>query len=129
MSNADPRDLSDEWAEPALKSNRKAARRELEQYVDAICSRLPGWACHTLVWLRQPSRWAARIVAAFLLLLGGLLAFLPVLGLWMLPLGLIVIAQDLPFLQQPLLRAFRWADHRSKAWRQLHATSRTGRPG
>ena len=103
------------------------ARRELEQYVDAICSHLPAWACRTLVWLRKPSRWAVRIVAALLLVLGGLLAFLPVLGLWMLPLGLIVISQDLPFLQRPLLRAFRWADHRSRAWRQMHASSGTSR--
>jgi hypothetical protein len=67
-------------------------RHELEQYVDAICAHLPGWACRTLIWLREPSRWPVRIVAAVLLVLGGLLAFLPVLGLWMLPLGLIVIA-------------------------------------
>jgi fatty acid desaturase len=129
MPSADRSDIYEVPASVAAGLSREAARRELEQYVDAICSHLPGWACHTLVWLREPSRWAARIIAAFLLILGGLLAFLPVLGLWMLPLGLIVIAQDLPFLQQPLLRAFRWADRRSKAWRQLHATSRTGHPG
>ena len=98
-------------------------RRELEQYVDAICAHLPGWACHTLIWLREPSRWAVRIVAALLLVLGGLLAFLPVLGLWMLPLGLIVISQDLPFLQRPLLHVFHWADRRSRTWRQMHAGS------
>ena len=104
-----------------------SARRELEQYIDAICSHLPAWACHTLVLLREPSRWAVRIVAALLLVLGGLLAFLPVLGLWMLPLGLIVISQDLPFLQRPLLHAFRWADRRSRTWRQMHASSGTSR--
>jgi hypothetical protein len=56
------------------------------------------------------------------LVVGGLLSFLPVLGLWMLPLGLIIISQDLPALQRPLLRVFQWADRRSKAWRRPAAS-------
>ena len=108
---------------PADISNASAvdAQRELEGYVDAICGRLPAWFCSWLVWLRRPSRWPIRIVAALAMLIGGLLSFLPVLGLWMLPLGLIIIAQDVTSLQWPLLRAFRWADRRSKAWRRMHA--------
>jgi hypothetical protein len=31
---------------------------------------------------------------------------LPVLGIWMLPLGLLLIAQDVPLLQKPLVAAF-----------------------
>ena len=98
-------------------------QRELERYVDAICARLPEWFCRMLVWLRRPSRWPVRIAVSLLLVIGGFLAFLPVLGLWMLPLGLIVISQDLPFLQGPLLRAFQWVDRRSRAWRRMHATA------
>jgi hypothetical protein len=39
-------------------------------------------------WLRLP------LGAAFLL--GGLLFFLPLLGLWMLPVGLMLLAEDIP---------------------------------
>ena len=99
------------------------AQRELEGYIDAICARLPAWFCNWLVWLRRPPRWPVRILAALALSIGGLLSFLPVLGLWMLPLGLIIIAQDVTSLQRPLLRAFRWADRRSKAWRRMHAAT------
>ena len=127
MLSAESREACDPSAETAANRDREAVRRELEQYVDAICTHLPQWACRALVWLRKPSRWAVRIVAALLLVLGGLLSFLPVLGLWMLPLGLIVISQDLPFLQRPLLHAFRWADRRSRKWRQMHASSATNR--
>ncbi len=35
-----------------------------------------------------------RIAVALLLILGGIFSFLPVLGLWMLPLGLMLVAQD-----------------------------------
>jgi hypothetical protein len=34
-----------------------------------------------------------------LLILGGLLFFLPILGIWMLPLGLLLLAEDLPVLR------------------------------
>ena len=33
-------------------------------------------------------------------MLGGIFSFLPLLGVWMLPLGLLLIAQDVPFLQK-----------------------------
>jgi hypothetical protein len=38
----------------------------------------------------------------------GFVGFLPVLGFWMLPLGLILIAQDIPPLQPPLARLVAW---------------------
>lgn len=45
------------------------------------------------------SQWA-RIVLGILLIFGGLLGFLPVLGFWMLPLGLLVLSVDLPFVRR-----------------------------
>jgi hypothetical protein len=36
---------------------------------------------------------ACRIPLAILLIFGGIFSFLPVLGLWMLPLGLVLFAQ------------------------------------
>jgi hypothetical protein len=35
-----------------------------------------------------------------------------VLGLWMLPLGLLLFAQDVPFLQQPLARMLGWVERK-----------------
>jgi hypothetical protein len=40
-----------------------------------------------------------RLPVAVVLILGGLLGFLPVLGFWMLPLGLLLLAVDLPLLR------------------------------
>lgn len=55
-----------------------------------------------------------RITAGTLLIIGGLLGFFPLLGFWMIPLGLIILAVD-----------FRWARHalvnlrwRLRAWRR-----------
>jgi hypothetical protein len=43
-----------------------------------------------------PRRAPARIVLGTGLVFGGFLGFLPVLGFWMIPLGLLVLSQDLP---------------------------------
>jgi hypothetical protein len=51
--------------------------------------------------LRKPSSFAVRLVVALLLILGGIFSYLPVLGLWMLPLGLLFIALDVTLLQKP----------------------------
>lgn len=40
-----------------------------------------------------------RLPIAVLLILGGVVGFLPVVGLWMLPLGILVLAIDVPALR------------------------------
>jgi hypothetical protein len=44
---------------------------------------------------RLPQTRTARITVGLLLIVGGILGFLPVLGFWMLPLGLLILSQDL----------------------------------
>jgi hypothetical protein len=92
--------------------SNEIARAELERYFDRIEQHLPKWLARLLHWLRQPSMLIARILVCLLLIVGGLLAFLPLLGIWMLPLGLMIIAQDLPFLQPPLVRVFQWIERK-----------------
>lgn len=53
----------------------------------------------TLRALRQREYRPVRIPLGILLIIGGLLSFLPVLGLWMLPLGLLLLAVDVPRLR------------------------------
>lgn len=49
---------------------------------------------------------------AGLLVAGGTLSFLPVLGLWMLPLGLVLFAQDVPVLQKPMAKTLGWVERK-----------------
>ncbi|MBN9311250.1 MAG: hypothetical protein J0I99_10430 [Devosia sp.] len=71
-----------------------------------------------LNWIRQPSSRLVRIPLGILLILGGVFSFLPILGAWMLPLGLFLIALDLPFLQGPINRVSFWAQRKWTAWRR-----------
>ncbi len=87
-------------------------RRRLAALVD----RLPGWIRGAVHWLLRPElRWA-RIPAGLLLIVGGFLAVLPVFGLWMLPLGLILIGEDAPPVRRRVARALDWME---KRWPRL----------
>ena len=82
---------------------------------------LPRRVADSVSWLRAPSRRWVRIPAAVLLILGGFLAILPVFGLWMLPLGLALLSEDIPGMKPSLERAARWLEdkwHRlARRWR------------
>lgn len=77
-------------------------KAELDRHFAWFEQKLPPRPARFVHWLRQPASFYVRIPVAILLVVGGLLSFLPVLGLWMLPLGLILIAQDVPALQKPM---------------------------
>ena len=54
--------------------------------------------------LRLPK--VVRIAAGFLLVIGGLVGFLPILGFWMVPLGLFILTFDIPWIR-PYYRRLR----------------------
>jgi hypothetical protein len=54
-----------------------------------------------------------RSVIGLLLMAGGVLGFLPLLGFWMLPIGLAFIALDIPPLRRRLLAWLKRRDVRS----------------
>jgi hypothetical protein len=74
--------------------------------------------------LRRDSWFPIRFPVALLLIAGGLFSFLPVLGIWMLPLGLLLLAVDLPILRGPIsavvIRARRKARLLAKRWKRKH---------
>lgn len=81
----------------------KAAIR-LERLFTEATVKLP-WAAGFINWLRNPKNAIIRVPVALLLIVGGIFSFLPLLGLWMLPLGLIFLAIDFIWLQEPVTKA------------------------
>lgn len=89
-----------------------------DRRVTALSEKLPDRARRAVDWLREPSRFWIRLGAAILFILGGIFSILPVLGLWMLPLGLALLSQDVPALKVPLEHAARWLE---RTWARLAA--------
>jgi hypothetical protein len=92
-----------------VRANHKA---ELDRHFAWFEAKLSPRPARFVRWLRRPSSRLVRIPLAFLLVVGGILSFLPILGLWMLPLGLLLIAQDVPFLQKPLAEMLGWIERK-----------------
>lgn len=62
----------------------------------------------------MPRSRVGRIATGSALVVGGTLGFLPILGFWMVPLGLIVLSHDLPAVRRRRRRlAVWWASRRN----------------
>lgn len=98
--------------------SRKRDEERLRRQFDRFERSLPGALGHLLHWVRNPQAWWIRLPLGLLLVAGGFLGFLPVLGFWMLPLGLLLIALDVPLLQKPVARAVIWGRKKIRKWRR-----------
>jgi len=47
-----------------------------------------------------PASRIGRVIVGVLLIVGGVLGFLPVLGFWMIPLGFLILSVDFPFVRR-----------------------------
>lgn len=89
-----------------------------EQRLQRLLAHLPRRVAAVVHGLRRPqARWR-RIPIAFLFILGGIFAFLPVLGVWMLPLGLLLLAEDIPLLRSALYGLVNWLAKKKPHWFQ-----------
>ena len=96
-------------------------QQELDRHFAWFQEKLPPGPSKFVGWLRKPSARWLRIPIGLLLVLGGLVGFLPVLGFWMLIPGLLLLSLDLPFLRMPM----RIMIVRSRAWfRRLRRRNR-----
>ena len=74
----------------------------------------PTWRFRTLRRLKAMPK-TVRMGIGVLLIIGGVLGFLPVLGFWMIPLGIIVLAIDIIWLRRrsPAINGRRNAGRKS----------------
>jgi hypothetical protein len=99
-------------------------KRALREACKRLERELPERGARILRGLRHPDARLIRIPIALLCIVGGIFSFLPVLGIWMLPLGLLLLAQDVPFLRKPVARFTHWIMSRWEAFRPRLASRR-----
>ena len=93
---------------------------ELDRAFDKLEAEAPDFLTRAILRLRRPRARVLRLVLGTLCIVAGLLWFLPVVGLEFLPVGLLLVAQDVPVLRRPAGRMTlhlldRWA-HLRKWW-------------
>jgi glucose/arabinose dehydrogenase len=95
----DPDRMPDETLDAAASDAK--AERILHRRLDRLEQQLPGFLRDWVAHLRHPSASWIRVPLGILFIAGGLVGFLPVLGFWMVPLGLILLALDVALLRRP----------------------------
>ena len=69
-----------------------------------------------------PESQLVRTALGLILILGGLVGFLPVVGFWMLPLGLLILSYDFPAVRRLRRRMEvslgRWYQRLKAGWRK-----------
>lgn len=91
---------------------RQTDQADLDDQLDRLARRLPRGAGRVLRWTNHGSTAWVRVPLGFGLIIGGVFSILPVLGIWMLPLGVVVLAKDLPPLRRPAARMLAWIERR-----------------
>jgi 4-alpha-glucanotransferase len=88
----------------------KTDAEQLDAIVEKYADKIPRPLGRFIRWMRKPElRWV-RLIAGILFIICGFIGFLPILGFWMVPLGVIILAQDSKWLQRPTLNAIRWLE-------------------
>jgi hypothetical protein len=93
-----------------------------QHLVERLIERFPGRIKSAAHWLRRPSSRWLRIPAGVLLIAGSALAILPLFGIWMLPLGLLLLAEDITALKRLRNRVL---DFMHRRWPHWFSTGRT----
>jgi hypothetical protein len=104
---------------PLARADARSDDDEHKRRLELLVRRLPGRLQETVRWLLQPSARWLRIPAGLLLIVGGFLAILPIFGLWMLPLGLVLLSEDVPPLRRATGRVLAWIERRHPRWMGL----------
>jgi len=107
--------------EPFHALQDQAADAERERRLGLLLRRMPGWMRKAIMWLRRPQAYWVRIPAGVLLILGSVLSILPIFGLWMLPLGVLLLAEDVKALQRIVDWVLEWIERRHPRWMGLDA--------
>ena len=89
-------------------------QRKFDRLLARLQARLPGRAGRAMAWLISPAASLLRLPLAVLFIIGGIFSFLPVLGVWMLPLGVLLIAVDVALVRRWVVKSWPWVESR---WR------------
>jgi hypothetical protein len=106
---AECRATSDDWAGSETRPSLATPARDA----------LPRPARQSYAWLIRPQAKWVRLPLGFALIAGGALGFLPVLGIWMLPVGALLVGEDIP----PVRRATLWVLGRLQRWWDVRRTA------
>jgi len=112
----------------ANASNQDDGQAQLDQAYDELEREVPDRVSRAIRWLRDPKGKWVRLPLGLLLIVANLFGpIVPFLGIEFVPLGLLLVAQDIPPLRKPVAKMTLWLEHKwvnlRRRWRKKHPKS------
>jgi hypothetical protein len=102
-------------------SKQERGKELLDRAFEGLEEQTPDRVTKIIRWVRSPqSRWV-RLPLGILCIIASFFWFLPIVGIEFLPIGLLLIAQDVPFLRRPVAKLLLWLEDK---WREFRGRSR-----
>ena len=115
------------WFAVNRQTAREAAETKLDLAYDKLEQHVPDGVARAIRWIRNPRGRAVRLPLGIVLVVAGLLGpLVPFLGVQLIPVGLLLIAQDVPPLREPVAEMTLWLELqwvRVRRWRQQRRRS------
>jgi hypothetical protein len=92
-------------------------REKLDRLVGRLKQKMPDSLARAIGWLVSPAAALIRLPLALFFIAGGVFSFLPLLGIWMLPLGILLIAIDVAWVRRWVIRTWPKIEARWRLWR------------
>jgi hypothetical protein len=85
---------------------------DFDEEMDRFQHHIPTWVSHKLNRLRGKRAIWVRVPTGVALIGGGVLGFLPlpIVGIWMLPVGLALLAHDIQTMRRPMARLLQFTN-------------------
>ena len=97
----------------------KDGKQHIDHAVDDLEREVPGKAKRFIEWARSDrARWVRIPLALALITVGIVAPYLPVVGIEDVPIGLLLLSYDVPFLRKPMAAFIEWL---VGLWRRLKA--------
>jgi hypothetical protein len=92
---------------------------DFHQEIDSLQKHIPAWLSNALNRLRGKRGIWVRVPIAVALIFGGVLGFLPlpIVAIWMLPVGLALLAHDIPLMRGPVARLLHFINRKIEKWK------------
>jgi len=85
---------------------------EFHEEMDRLQNHIPSWVGHSLNRLRGKGALWVRVLTGVALLGAWCFLPLPIVGIWMLPVGLALLAHDIPMMRRPMARLLHFTNRK-----------------
>src|SRR5688500_11155190 len=102
----------------------KRGKELLDEAFDELERETPDRITRMIRWLRSPKARRVRLPLGILCILASFFWFLPVIGIEYLPIGLLLIAIDVPFLRRPVALLVLWLEDQWVALKRWYRRKR-----